>query len=130
VRTAAGATLPISIITADDAKARMDHHEAELRKAWQDYYTTALLTMLSGCPNFEFSKCESEPAAARCAPLFAMAVKLDFSSSGFHWYNFGDPIPSSPAVYGVTRNPGSKPSPGIGPGFSFPSASVEKSGGI
>jgi len=36
--TAAGATLPISIITADDAKARMDHHEAELRKAWQDYY--------------------------------------------------------------------------------------------
>src|ERR1700676_1965620 len=36
--TAAGATLPISIITADDARARMDHHEAELRKAWQDYY--------------------------------------------------------------------------------------------
>jgi hypothetical protein len=36
--TAAGATLPISIIAADDAKARMDHHEAELRKAWQDYY--------------------------------------------------------------------------------------------
>jgi hypothetical protein len=39
--TAAGATLPISIITADDAKARMDHHEAELRKAWQDYYGPA-----------------------------------------------------------------------------------------
>jgi hypothetical protein len=36
--TAAGATLPISIITADDARARVDHHEAELRKAWQDYY--------------------------------------------------------------------------------------------
>ena len=36
--TAAGATLPISIIAADDAKARMDYHEAELRKAWQDYY--------------------------------------------------------------------------------------------
>ena len=27
--------------TADDAKARMDHHEAELRKAWQDYYGPA-----------------------------------------------------------------------------------------
>jgi hypothetical protein len=39
--TAAGATLPISIITADDAKARMDHHEAEPRKAWQDYYGPA-----------------------------------------------------------------------------------------
>jgi len=40
--TAAGATLPISIITADDGRAHMDHHEAELRKAWQDM---ALLTM-------------------------------------------------------------------------------------
>jgi hypothetical protein len=39
--TVAGATVPISIITADDAKARMDHHEAELRKAWQDYYGPA-----------------------------------------------------------------------------------------
>jgi hypothetical protein len=39
--TAAGATLPISIITADDAKARIDHHEAELKKAWQDYYSPA-----------------------------------------------------------------------------------------
>src|SRR5258708_25548528 len=39
--TAAGTTLPISIITADDAKARMDHHEAELRKVWQDYYGPA-----------------------------------------------------------------------------------------
>lgn len=36
--TAAGATLPISIVTADDARARMDHHEAELKKAWQNYY--------------------------------------------------------------------------------------------
>jgi hypothetical protein len=36
--TAAGAVLPISIITADDAKARMDHHRVELEKAWRDYY--------------------------------------------------------------------------------------------
>ena len=36
--TVAGATLPIAIITADDAKARIDHHEAELEKAWRDYY--------------------------------------------------------------------------------------------
>jgi hypothetical protein len=28
--TAAGATLPISIITADDAKARIVHHQTEL----------------------------------------------------------------------------------------------------
>jgi len=36
--TAAGATLPISIITADDAKARIALHQAELEKAWADYY--------------------------------------------------------------------------------------------
>ena len=36
--TAAGATLPISIITVDDAKARMEHHQRELEKAWRDYY--------------------------------------------------------------------------------------------
>jgi hypothetical protein len=36
--TAAGATLPISIITADDAKARIDHHRAELERAFRDYY--------------------------------------------------------------------------------------------
>ena len=36
--TAAGAVLPISIITADDAKARMKHHGVELEKAWRDYY--------------------------------------------------------------------------------------------
>jgi hypothetical protein len=36
--TAAGAVLPISIITADDAKARMEHHRVELEKAWRDYY--------------------------------------------------------------------------------------------
>jgi hypothetical protein len=40
--TAAGATLPISIITADDAKARMDHHQAELERAWRDYYGPAM----------------------------------------------------------------------------------------
>jgi len=36
--TAAGAVLPISIITADDAKARMEHHRVELERAWRDYY--------------------------------------------------------------------------------------------
>jgi hypothetical protein len=36
--TAAGATLPIGIITADDARARIAHHQAELEKAWRDYY--------------------------------------------------------------------------------------------
>jgi len=39
--TAAGATLPISIITAEDAKARIAHHQAELEKAWADYYGPA-----------------------------------------------------------------------------------------
>ena len=41
--TAAGATMPISIITADDAKARMDHHEASLERRGRT--TMALLTM-------------------------------------------------------------------------------------
>ena len=36
--TAAGTVLPISIITADDAKARMEHHRVELERAWRDYY--------------------------------------------------------------------------------------------
>lgn len=36
--TVAGATLPISIITADDAQARMQHHRIELERAWRDYY--------------------------------------------------------------------------------------------
>ena len=36
--TVAGATVPISIITADDAKARMEHHRVELERAWRDYY--------------------------------------------------------------------------------------------
>jgi len=36
--TGAGAVLPIAIITADDAKARMEHHRVELERAWRDYY--------------------------------------------------------------------------------------------
>jgi hypothetical protein len=36
--TLAGATVPISIITADDAKARITHHQGELERAWRDYY--------------------------------------------------------------------------------------------
>jgi hypothetical protein len=36
--TAAGAVLPISIITADDARARIAHHQTELERAWRDYY--------------------------------------------------------------------------------------------
>jgi hypothetical protein len=36
--TVAGATVPISIITADDAKARIAHHQRELEKAWRDFY--------------------------------------------------------------------------------------------
>ena len=36
--TAAGATLPIGIIAADDAGARIAHHQAELERAWRDYY--------------------------------------------------------------------------------------------
>jgi hypothetical protein len=39
--TAAGATLPIGIITADDARARIAHHQAELERAWTDYYGPA-----------------------------------------------------------------------------------------
>lgn len=39
--TIAGATVPISIITADDAKARIVHHQRELKRAWRDYYGPA-----------------------------------------------------------------------------------------
>jgi hypothetical protein len=36
--TAAGATLPIGLVAADDPRARIEHHQAELEKAWRDYY--------------------------------------------------------------------------------------------
>jgi hypothetical protein len=36
--TVAGATVPISIVTADDAKARIAHHRLELERAWRDFY--------------------------------------------------------------------------------------------
>ncbi len=38
--TAAGAILPIGIVAAEDARARIVHHQAELEKAWRDYYGT------------------------------------------------------------------------------------------
>jgi hypothetical protein len=39
--TAAGAILPIGIVTAEDARSRIAHHQAELEKAWGDYYGAA-----------------------------------------------------------------------------------------
>jgi hypothetical protein len=39
--TAAGAALPVSILTLDDAKARIAHHQAELERACVDYYGPA-----------------------------------------------------------------------------------------
>jgi hypothetical protein len=36
--TAAGAAMSIPIITVANAKARIDHHTAELEKAFHDYY--------------------------------------------------------------------------------------------
>ncbi|WOH53829.1 hypothetical protein [Bradyrhizobium sp. sBnM-33] len=39
--TAAGVTMPIPIVTLADAKARMEHHKAQLMRAWSDYYAGA-----------------------------------------------------------------------------------------
>jgi hypothetical protein len=36
--TAAGATMTIPIVTLADAKARIEHHQLELERAWRDYY--------------------------------------------------------------------------------------------
>jgi hypothetical protein len=36
--TAAGAALPVGLVAADDPRARIAHHQAELEKAWRDYY--------------------------------------------------------------------------------------------
>ena len=41
--TAAGATLPISIIAADDAGARIAHHQTELERTWRDYRRSPML---------------------------------------------------------------------------------------
>jgi adenosyl cobinamide kinase/adenosyl cobinamide phosphate guanylyltransferase len=70
--TAAGATMPIRIITADDAKARIAHHQAESERAWTDYYGPAAVrkhvsklhspgdTYLSRGQRLEFSDLRSE----------------------------------------------------------------------
>jgi hypothetical protein len=47
--TAAGASMPISIITAGDALARIDHHETALKQAWIDYYGRAEV-VVDRCP--------------------------------------------------------------------------------
>lgn len=41
--TAAGTTLPIAIIAADDAEARAKHHAAEMERAWRDLYGRTLV---------------------------------------------------------------------------------------
>jgi hypothetical protein len=46
--TAAGATLPVGIIAIDDAKARIRHHQAELEKAWIDYYGAGAVRKVGG----------------------------------------------------------------------------------
>src|SRR5260370_16158978 len=46
--TAAGATLPIGIVAADDPAARIAHHQAELEKAWRDHYRPAPLPTYAG----------------------------------------------------------------------------------
>ncbi|SHN66554.1 hypothetical protein [Bradyrhizobium erythrophlei] len=46
--TAAGATLPVGIIALDDAKARIRHHQAELEKAWIDYYGPTAVQRVDG----------------------------------------------------------------------------------
>jgi hypothetical protein len=39
--TAAGATLPIGLVAADDPAARIAHYQAELEKAWREHYGPA-----------------------------------------------------------------------------------------
>ncbi|MBO4226650.1 hypothetical protein [Bradyrhizobium neotropicale] len=46
--TAAGATVPVGILTLADAKARIEHHKAELMRAWSDYYAGARCTVQGG----------------------------------------------------------------------------------
>ncbi|MGY3605126.1 hypothetical protein [Bradyrhizobium sp. Lot33] len=44
--TAAGAAVPVGIVTLADAKSRMDHHRAELLRAWEDYYAVAVCSVV------------------------------------------------------------------------------------
>jgi hypothetical protein len=46
--TAAGATLPVPIITIADAKARMQHHIDGLQAAMADYYAGAEIHFTDG----------------------------------------------------------------------------------
>jgi hypothetical protein len=47
--TAAGATMAIPIVTVANAKARIDHHKAELEKAIGDYYAGFNVKVIDKC---------------------------------------------------------------------------------
>jgi hypothetical protein len=47
--TAAGATLPIGLVAADDPAARIAHHQVELEKAWRDYYGPGAVRTYAAC---------------------------------------------------------------------------------
>src|SRR5436190_12973703 len=40
---------PIGIVAADDPRERIAHHQAELEKAWRDYYGPRHCPNLGGC---------------------------------------------------------------------------------
>jgi len=66
---AAGATMPIPVITLADAKARIEHHKAELMRAWSDYYAGAKCTVQGN--HLEPDVIREQPRAGACLVFYA-----------------------------------------------------------
>ncbi|MCK1643076.1 hypothetical protein IVA95_37340 [Bradyrhizobium sp. 157] len=73
--TAAGATVPIGIVTLADAKARIEHHKAELMRAWSDYYDGANCTVQGN--DLEPHVVREQPPAGACLVFYASRLRPD-----------------------------------------------------
>lgn len=81
--TMAGATIPIGIIAADDAKARIDHHEAELKKAWQDYYGPSVRSKTDRVPvGTIFPPTVRQGDGRKFGPCYATSIFLLVAGGG------------------------------------------------
>jgi hypothetical protein len=63
--------MPIPVITLADAKARIEHHKAELMRAWSDYYAGAHCTVQGN--DLEPHVVREQPPAGAC--LRVLCVK-------------------------------------------------------
>jgi hypothetical protein len=73
--TAAGATVPVGILTLSDAKSRIDHHKAELTRAWCDYYAGAKCTLQGN--DLQPREVLAQPGCGACIVFYASMPRPD-----------------------------------------------------